>query len=172
MAQVAWRAVCIGLLLLVPSVRAEDATVPPEGIRAESEKRWDDAISIYRKALDANPARADLWLRIADIHAVRGENGLAADATAEAARLRPEDAALQCRLSQYCAVANRKEEALAAIRRAVALSPSNVEYLRAQAELAMWNDDPALGDASYQALLRLNPADAPALLWQARMEAR
>ncbi len=172
MAQVAWRAVAIGLLLLLGPSWAEDAQVPTEGIRAEAEQRWDDAIAVYRKALDTDPSRADLWLRIADIHAVRGESALAADATAEAARLRPEDAALQRRLSQYYAVAGKKQEALAAIRRAVALAPSDVESLRAQAELATWNDDPALAESSYQSLLRLSPADAPALLWQARMEAR
>jgi tetratricopeptide (TPR) repeat protein len=155
-------------VFMAPGLQAA-ADVPPAALRAEMEKRWDDALREYERVLRREPSRADLWLRVADIHAVRKDAARAADALGKAAHLRPDDAALQARLSQANAMADRPAGALAAIRRALELDPENREYLKAQAELAAWNGELALAVESYR---RLAEADTRLLKPLARMQAR
>lgn len=162
-----WSGALAALLL---ACGAYAAAVPDDALRAESQKRWDDALAIYRLMLEADPERVDLWLRSADVHAAAGRTREAASAIAEAARLRPGDASLQARLSQAYAASDQPAEALKAIRRAVALKPNQPEYLHSQAQLALWNRDLGLALATNQRLLALNANDRDALLGIARVQ--
>jgi tetratricopeptide (TPR) repeat protein len=145
--------------------------VPEAGLRAEIEGRWDDAIRIHRAALAQQPDRADLWVRIADIEARRGQLALAIEANREAARLAPADAELQARLAAAHATAGEVEPALAAARRATLLRPDHVPYLQVRAELATWAGRYALAQLSYLEILRAVPDDPAALLAMARVNA-
>lgn len=146
--------------------------LPQAALRAEIEQRFDEALRLYREALPASADPAALWLRMADIHAVRQEPAAAAEALGHAAALRPEDAALQARWSQSLAAASRPAEALAAIRKAVALDPQNTAYLAAQAELADWYGDPVQAEQAYREWQQRSPGEFQPRLGLARLLAR
>lgn len=171
MAQVARHLAAIAGLLFSLVLPAQPPALPPEAVAAEAERRLDDALAIYGKMVERDPARADVWLRMADIYSAMNQPGEAARALAGAARARPSDHALHARLSQTLAMDNQSAAALAAIRKAVSLKPDQTEYLKAQAELAAWAGDPALAEQSYRELLQRAP-DLAALLEIGRLQAR
>jgi len=157
----AW-ALCSNLALAQP--------VPDAGLRAETQGQWADAVAAYEQSLQANPAQAHLWERIADIRASQLKDPAgAAAALAEAVKYAPDDARLHAKLSQAHAVAQQPGPALAAINRAVALELGNAAYLRARAEIAAWYGDHAAAQDSYQRLLALAPNDPAAQLGTARV---
>jgi len=166
-----------GLVLILAAGALAQEPVPPEGIQAETEKRWEDAVRIYRSAIDKAPGRCDLWLRIADIEAALGHRDAAAEATRRAAELKPDDAPLHFRLAQAYSMADKPEQALEAVEQAVKLSPANIEYLRARAQYANWVGKTGLAAESYERILALAPGDDDARLnlararsWQGRLE--
>jgi tetratricopeptide (TPR) repeat protein len=165
-----WRS--SGLMILLAALTAArvlaETVVPAEGLAAEGEKRWADAVAIYRTAISNDPQRVDLWLRIADVEATQDHNIVAAEATAMAAALKPDDAATWARLSQAWAVANKPTQALEANEHAVQLDPANVEYLSARAQLANWLGLSPVAAESCRRILELNPDDEIALLALAR----
>lgn len=144
--------------------------VPDTGLRAEMQGQWADAVAIYEQTLQANPAQAQLWERIADIRAtqLKDPSG-SAQALREAVKHAPDDARLYAKLSQAHAVAQQAPAALAAINRAVELEPGNAAYLRARGEIAAWNGDHAAALDSYQRLLAIAPDDPEARLGTARV---
>ncbi|MCH8029488.1 MAG: tetratricopeptide repeat protein [Candidatus Dadabacteria bacterium] len=140
-----------------------------EGLKAEMEGRWEDAIENYKSALKREPHRVDLWIRIADIEAKLGRSGAAADALRQATVASPNDPVLYYTLSQAYSVADKKALALEAIERATEIDPDNIEYLRARAVLANWNGIFEIAKDSYERILAQRPADAPSLLGMARI---
>jgi len=141
-----------------------------EGIAAESRQRWADALVIYRRALDRDPAQIELWLRIADIEAYLANKEKAAEALARAAQLQPHNPGIQYKLSQAYALSNQPKEALAAIDAAMAADPDNIAYLKARAQLANWLGKPKIAADSYYRLTRLLPHEDEFLLWLARAD--
>ena len=139
-----------------------------KGLRAEASQNWPEAVRVFKVLLEKNPQRYDLWLRISDIEAVRGNTPETIAALEKAARLKDDDANLRQRLSQAYAIANNPVAALQEIDRALALSPDNISYLQAQAQLAGWAQKPEAALDAYNRLLKLRPRDAPALLSRAR----
>lgn len=162
---------CLGLLLGLPPAAAAQPPVPEEGLRAEVEERWEDALRVYEAVLAQEPQRADLWQRTADIQARLGRLEAATLALLKAIDARPDDAALYFRLSQAHAVNRQPQAALAAASRAVELDPANLEYLRAQAQLANWAGETRTARESYRRILELAPGDAEARLGLARSRA-
>lgn len=148
------------LTLVLSSASAADPVIPQDGLRAEMQGHWKEALASYKNELRAHPERADLWLRMADIYAKLKKPAEVARATAEAARLRPRDAALQSRLSQAYAMNNQPALALEAIGRAIKLTPNDARLLKAQAELAAWNRNSGLAETGYRAVKGQNAADA------------
>src|SRR5512139_3896190 len=127
------------------ALAASSQPIPDAGLRAEMQGQWADAVGIYKQALQANPAQAHLWERIADIRATQLKDpARAAEAMREAVKYAPADARLHYKLSQALAAAQQGPAALAAINRAVELEPGNASYLRARGELATWSGDYAL----------------------------
>lgn len=147
--------------------------VPDAGLRAEMQGQWAEAVEIYKQALKAYPAQAQLWERIADIRATQLKTpARAAEALREAVKYAPKDARLQHKLSQAYAAAQDSPAALAAIKRAVELEPDNATYLRARGEVATWTGDYALALDSFERVLASAPQDAEALLGAARAGSR
>lgn len=151
-------------------VTVSSGNVLEEGIAAETQQRWTEALVIYRRALDRDPAQIELWLRIADIEAHLANKEKAAEALARAAQLQPNNPGIQCKLSQAYALLNQPKEALAAIEAALAADPDNISYLKARARLANWLGKPKIAAASYYRLIRLLPDEEEWLLMQARAD--
>ncbi|MCL5059932.1 MAG: tetratricopeptide repeat protein, partial [Candidatus Thermoplasmatota archaeon] len=156
--------------LAAASLPAAAQSVPDAGLRAEMQGQWADAAEIYKQALQANPAQAHLWERIADIRATQLKMpDLAAEALREAVKYAPMDARLYHKLSQAYAAAQNGTSALAAIARAVELDPGNPTYLRTRADLAAWRGDYAMALDSHRRILAIAPDDPGARLGIARV---
>ena len=143
---------------------AGEPEIPSEGLKAEGEKRWTDAIAAYKTAISSDPLRADLWVRIAQIEAVRGQRQNALDAWRHASELSPENAALMFKLATSYSQVNKPKQALAVINKALKLAPRNLEYLRARAVYANWTGDVELTFKTYQSILELLPDNEEALV--------
>lgn len=160
-------------LLAAASLAAAAQPVPDDGLRAEMQGQWADAVKIYQRALEANPAQANLWERIADIRATQLKNPEgAAEALREATKYAPMDARLSFKLSQAYAAIQKGPSAMAAIAQAVELDPGNPAYLRARGEIALWTGYNAVAASSFERVLAAAPQDADALLGLARANAR
>lgn len=161
--------VSVGAIFLsVPLLTLGAEHVPDAGLRAEGNGQWEEAVKVYRQELGNNPAQVHLWLRIADIQVKLGNLHAAAAALSEGVRHAPRNPMLHAKLSEVHAAANEPQPALAAIDQAVALAPENLEYLRARAKLANWNQDYAKAADSFTRILQLTPGAADAVLGLAR----
>ena len=156
-------------LLLLSAVTAF-AQIPADGLRAEGERRWRDALAIYDAALKDHPDRADLWVREADIHAALGDTDASIHALEQAVSHKKDDAPLFARLSQAYASSGKPSPALLAIQGALALSPDNPDYLKAAGQLAAWKGDYEAAHVAYVMLSRLRPDDADVWLALARTD--
>ena len=156
--------------LLLASATLAAAQVPADGLRAEGEHRWRDALAVYDAALKDHPDRADLWVREADIHAALGDTASSIHALEQAVTYKKGDAALYARLSQAYAASGKPAPALLAIQGALALSPDNPDYLKAAGQLAAWKGDYEAAHVAYLKLSRLHPEDADVWLALARTD--
>jgi tetratricopeptide (TPR) repeat protein len=159
----------IAIVSLFPSpARAQSVDA---GLAAEAASRWDDAIRIHRDTIQADPTRADLWIRIADIEAQRGNLTECIAALQSAAAAAPGTSSIYLRLSQAYSTAGMPAAALKVIEGALLLEPHSIEYLRARAVLATWVADYSRAQDSYRRLVALEPADAELALAYARVSA-
>ncbi len=161
-------ALVLQLLLLLPLAAAAEPSVPDSGIKAEMEKRWQDAIDIYQNILKKDPNQGHLWGRISNIYIRLANKPAAADALTKATLSIKNDPKIFYLLAQSRAFLNQKQEALEAIKNAVKLDPDNLEYLDAQAQHANWNAQYKLSQDSYKLILKIKPNDANAMLSLAR----
>ena len=167
------RILVIGLTIFAStasSARAQ-APAPDAALAAEADGRWDDAIRMHQAVLDANPGRADLWIRIADIEARRGNLPQSLAALERAAMVAPQDAAVHFRLSQAYSTAGRPAAALKEVERALLIKPGTVEYLSARATLATWVGDYSRARDTYRWLAALQPANIDVALAFGRVSA-
>ena len=154
--------------LLAANAAAQSA-IPEQGLAAEGEGRWTDALQIYQGALERNPSLAELWVRVADIQTRLGRSDEAIAALERAANADPGTSSVLARLSQAYAAANHAAPALHAIEAALALQPANEDYLRAHAKLATWAGDYRGAEESYKRLRERHPRDAELILSLARV---
>ena len=87
--------------------------------------RIPEAIRIYRDALELDPENVDIHLQLAQLAAGRGDLGRALTHLETAARLRPDDAAVQNNLGILFFNARRYDECLVAMARAAALDTTS-----------------------------------------------
>lgn len=171
-----WAALVSGCRHVAPPLTAvlsappASVEVPAAGLRAEASGDWEQALAVYRRELQNDPGRFDLWLRIADIHS-RGNDLAAAIVALEKAAATGGRSDLFFRLAQAHSVANQAEAAFMAVDKALSREPLNPEYLRARAQLANWIGRPRLAADSYRKLHVLLPGDDEALLNLARADA-
>lgn len=151
---------------------APKENLPQLGYKAELEKRWNDAIAIYRKMLVAEPNRADLWVRIANVAESGKMYQLEIDALKQALKIKPNDATIYFQLSQTYINTKQPKESLASVKIAIQLDPNNVQYLKSQGEIADWNGDEKLAIASYRRILQLKPEDQATQLAIISIESR
>ena len=159
------------LSILTVSSAAAQTNLPPAALAAEAAGRWDEAIAGYEAVIAANPLRADLWLRIADIEATRKDLPASISALQRATRVLPANAVIFSKLSQAHAMAGQPAEALAAIEVALSQTPDSEEYLRARATLATWSADYPRARDSYRRIAKINPNDVSVLVDYARVSA-
>jgi tetratricopeptide (TPR) repeat protein len=155
----------------VPGTLRAQSSVPEAALAAESAGQWDTAIAVYRAVLEREPLRVDLWVRMADIEARRGDTNACIRALEQAVAHERNTPALYERLSQAYATAGRASDGLRAIESALALRPKDPTYLKARATLATWTGDYRSAEASYRTLARLDPADVGLSLLHARVSA-
>lgn len=148
------------------SARAQQ---PDSALAAEADGRWDDAIRIHRSAIALDSRRADLWIRIADIEARRGNLSGCIDALQQAADAAPANASIYFRLSQAYSTAGHPTAALKAIEGALMIEPDAAAYLRAHAVLSTWLNDYQAAQHSYRRLAILEPDHADTILSLARV---
>jgi tetratricopeptide (TPR) repeat protein len=156
-------------LLLGFGPRGAFAQSVDAGLTAEAEGRWDEAIRVYQAAIEQQPARPDLWVRIADIEAVRGNIAGCVAALQRAAQAAPGDAAIYFRLSQAYSTAGQPGAALNAIEGALALQPNTVDFLRARAILSTWLGDYRRAQDSYRRIAAVGTLDSETTLAFARV---
>lgn len=162
----------VAFVALAPAaLAAETPAVSDASLRAEAAGQWSEAVRLHRQQLAVEPARADLWLRIADIEIKAGNTNAAINALQSAARVAPSDASVHARLSQAYSVAGQPRPALEAIESALELAPNNTAYLIARAELANWLGKPAIAADSYRRVLDVKPDDPALKLLLARARA-
>ena len=152
-----------GLLFSMVRPAVAQQGVPDAGLAAEAEGRWQEAVSVYLEQLQVDSVRADLWMRVADIEAHRGNVDEAISALERAALVAPTDASISQRLSQAYAANGNAESALAAIEDALAVSPDVPDYWRAKATLATWVDDYGSAAEAYRRLAALEPDEGLSL---------
>lgn len=153
--------VCAGTLAATPAV-------PEQGLKAEMVGDWGSALEVYRGILDTEPERADLWLRMADIHHHLNQEADKIHALEQAVRLRSNDAIVAFRLSQAYAMANRPEDAVQQCLRAAELEPGNLDVLHACLQQANWANNRAAAETSIQWILTVSPSDQQAMLGRAQ----
>jgi len=162
----------IFLLILViisySNVFAATQEPPEAGLRAEMNKEWQEAVSIYKDTLNKNPDRIDLWLRIAQIESALENYAEVIEALNNAIKIAPERTDLHHQLSAAYSMDNKPREALAEISKALELEPENLDYLKAKALLATWIGDYETAVESYKKLTEKLPDDDEVLLNLAR----
>jgi predicted Zn-dependent protease len=159
------------ITLTASAAGAQSAAVPEAALAAEGAGRWDEAVQLYRAAVEADSHRIDLLLRISDIEARRGNLAECIEVLQRAASAAPETASIHFRLSQAYSMAGQPMPALLAVGRALVLTPNSTEYLRARATLATWIADYARAGDSYRRLTALEPDDVELALSFARVSA-
>ena len=121
------------------TLSAPHLDIPKEGLAAEGNHEWQQAISIYLSQLLLTPNRVDLWLRVASIEHQLKQYHLAINAYHHAVTLRPNDSTLYKTLSEIYAESNQPKDALEMINKAVESEPDNIDYLIARTKIANWN---------------------------------
>ena len=168
------RLLMLGALLVVLTASAAGAqpSASEDALAAEGAGRWDEAVRLYRIALETDSHHADWWVRVADIEARNGHLTECIDALQRAIGAAPApSAAIYFRLSQAYSMAGQPAAALAAVERAWVLAPTSIEYLRARATLAAWLADYTRASDSYRLLGMLQPHDVDQALSFARVSA-
>lgn len=160
-----------GLSVCLCSAAFAQTDLPPGALAAESDGQWEVALRLYHDLLAQQPTRADVWVRAADIEARLGNADAALANLRAAAAADRENPELHVRLSQAYAAANVPEQALQSINQALALRPSDPDYLRAGATLATWTGDYVTARERYLQLQALDPADEAVLLDLAHVSA-
>ena len=164
------RQVSIVATLTVLMLRATIAAaqIPAEGLKAEGEHRWGDALALYEPVVRDHPERADLWVRISDIRAAMGDVPGSLAALYAAVNAAGSDGDLYARLSRAYAAANQPKAALAAIQGAVALRPSDPGLLKAQGDLAAWAGNVSLARESVTVRSSRSPGPIQQSGWHSR----
>ncbi|TKA90665.1 tetratricopeptide repeat protein [Guyparkeria sp. SB14A] len=118
-------------------------SIPDAAVSAEMREDWGAAAEIYRRALEADPERVDLWRRLSDVLARDGQPVSAAEALDQAVAVEPDEPDMRLAASAAWAQADRPAAALEHCLAAADLAPEDVAILRTCARQANWAGDTA-----------------------------
>lgn len=150
-----------GLVVLAASVQAGPYE---QGLIAEADQQWSEAIELYRLATEEDPANLDAWLRLSDVYAAIDEWSLAGEVLREAGDHHPNNAALFHRGARAFSEARQPGSGLEMVQRAVNLEPGNPDYLETQGYLAGWMGQGSLAMVSFEQVLEVSPERTRVLL--------
>ncbi|MFI9652290.1 tetratricopeptide repeat protein [Guyparkeria halopsychrophila] len=136
-------AAALGAAIILGPQATWAQSVPDAAIGAEMREDWTAAAEIYRRALDADPERIELWRRLSDVLARDGQPEAAAQALEGAVAVEPDDPDLRLATSAAWAQADRPRRALEHCLAAADVTPENVSTLRICAQQANWAGDTA-----------------------------
>ncbi len=137
-------AATLGAVIVLGPQATWAQAVPDAAISAEMREDWGAAAEIYRRTLETDPERVDLWRRLSDVLARDGQAQAAAEALDEAVAVESEEADLRLAASAAWAQADRPEQALEHCLAAADLSPEDLAILRTCARQANWAGDTAV----------------------------
>ena len=86
------RVMFVAIVCLIPAGLSAQPAGQSAATVAEAAGQWDEAIRLHRAALVADPGRSDLWTRIADIEARRGNLAACVEALEKAVAASPAEA--------------------------------------------------------------------------------
>lgn len=113
------------------SVSIGEAVARADALR--DSRRFDEAATAYRAAVDRVPERADLWVQLGNMLKDSGRFGEAETAYRRALALRPSEADTHLQLGRTQHLAGRRPDALRSLIEALRLSPADASII---AELA------------------------------------
>lgn len=161
-------AVLLGLAIACGRAAAQE--LPAAGLAAEAAGRWEDALTIYRRTVAAEPRRPDLWARISSIEVRLDRPAAALQAMDAALAIRPDDpkylrdaAVLATWEGDYARAAGR-------YRSLIDLGHTDADTLLGLARVTAWSGatDEAVG--AYRRYLAARPDEAGAWVELARAE--
>ncbi len=152
----------------VPAPAAELAPPPPTLLdlagEAEEQKDWSKAVSLYRQVLAKQPARYDLWERIADIEATRNKPVKAEAAIKNALKIKPHNAKLLARYAQLAEWAGDTAIAEQSYRAVLQLKPQDDKSRFALATVLSWEGKTKESISFLEPYAARHPHDRKALL--------
>ncbi len=155
--QSTFRTIVFFLLIWFMGCPVHGGALPDEGIKAEMAGEWQKAIAIYRRMLESEPRRIDLWRRIAQIRIHLKDISGAINALQNGIEFDPDDAVSHFDLATLYSMEGRPEEAFLHAQKAKSAEPNNIKYLQTHAQLANWLKRFSEAAESYQRIYMLQP---------------
>ena len=156
----------IGFMVFSSGLSIAESIVPEAGLDAEGEKRWNDAIAIYRQY----PNRDDLLQRIVDIEISLSEFDSAAKDLKKIIARQPNNPDLYIQLSEIYAQAEEPQKALDAVNAAIKVRPDNIVYQKSRSQFANWTGRYSEAESAFLKTLEHDPDNMEALLGLARVQ--
>ena len=157
MAKISIKAALLGAAILavsslvMPAWAQNNEESKEQDLATEDQRYWKAAEVFYRRLLEKEPGRSDLWKRLAEILVEQGDRDEdAAEAFARAADLAPDNANLQVEAASSYSVADQPRKAFSYITRAIQIEPNNPEYWNSRSVLEAWLDDYVAAEKSMQ----------------------
>jgi protein O-GlcNAc transferase len=138
-------------------------------VRAQNAGRLQDAESIYRRVLDADPRCADAWHLLGVVCLQTSRSAMAAEHIARSIELLPTFAAAHNNLGSALMTLGRRAEAVAAFRRAAALDDTNIEAHRNLGFALKETGEPEAARTAFGRVVARAPNDARALAELAKL---
>jgi tetratricopeptide (TPR) repeat protein len=132
------------------------------------DKKFDEAVEFYQKAIDLKPEIYASYTALSDIHRNRNEFDKAIAVTRKGLENFPKDANLYTSLAWFYSLADRPQDAIIAARSAINLAPN--EYMGYTNLCRAYNDakEYQMAITTCNSALRLSPGDGETLYYMGR----
>lgn len=132
------------------------------------QKKYDEAIEFYQRAIDLKPDIYASYNALSDIHRNRNEFDKAITVARKGLQMFPKDANLYTSLAWYYSLADRPQDAIIAARSAINLAPD--QYMGYTNLCRAYNDakEYSMAITTCNSALRLSPGDGETLYYMGR----